>query len=108
MRKIKKGKVNKAVMAAVARNYDRLKRLCAVGGHGIYGGEGFEDIFQDTVLYVIQDSASATLQSDDQIVEHFLYRFNMIKFQRINDDKARREVEYADYKQRQEKDGSEG
>ena len=32
----------------------------------------------------------------------------MIKFQRINDDKARREVEYADYKQRQEKDGSEG
>ena len=55
MRKIKKGKVNKAVMAAVARNYDCLKRLCAVGVHGIYGGEGFEDIFQDTVLYVIQD-----------------------------------------------------
>lgn len=107
MRKIRKGKVNKTVMEAVARNYDRLKGMCGAGIHGIYGGEVFEDMFQDAVLYVIQDSAAVSLKSDDQIVEHFLYRFNMIKFQRINDDKARREVEYADYKQGKEKEDSE-
>lgn len=99
MRTIKPKKIHKAIMDMMVRNYTKAKELCSHGAYGMYGGEGFEDIFHDTVLYVVQDDAALPLTTDEEFIRHFLYRYNMIKYQRIMDDKQRRETDYADYKQ---------
>lgn len=99
MRRIKKGKVNDKVMAMIASNYKQLKQLCADHSHGLYCSKSKEDIFQDTVLFVSQDDRISSLSTDKELIDYFCYRFRMIEFQAINDNKLLKEIPYADYLQ---------
>lgn len=99
MRKTRKGKASDKVMAMIAHNYDRLKLLCGYRASGLYCSKSYEDVFQDTVLLVSQDEKASTLSSEKELIDYFCYRFRMILFQAINDNKLLKEIPYADYLQ---------
>lgn len=101
MRKGKKGKVNKKALDVISKNYSKLKELCNYNKRGCYCSKSYEDIFQDTILYVIHDDDSLNL-NEEEIINHFVYRYNMIEFQTISDNKMMKEVKYADYIQTKE------
>ena len=95
-RKVRQGKVNAFALDVIARHYNRLKTMCNSSDRGCYCSKSYEDIFQDTILYVAHDLSSFNMTSDEEIIEHFLFRFKMIEFQTINDNKIMKEVAYAD------------
>lgn len=94
------------VPEAIGKNYLKLRSLCCVEFDTFHGSLSREDIFQDTVLYVIQDVEASLLESEEDIIKHFCYRYKMIAFQIIQDSKQLREIPYADYLQTQ-KEGTE-
>lgn len=96
-RRIRQGKVNAHALSVIARHYDKLRALCRSDKYGCFCSKSYEDIFQDTVIYVAHDLSSFNLTSDDEVIEHFVYRYRMIEFQTINDDKMLKEVMYADH-----------
>lgn len=102
MRKVRKGKVNRKALDVISRNYSRLKELCNYNDRGCYCSKSYEDIFQDTILFVVHDSETFNLVTDEEIINHFLYRYKMVEFQTINDNKMLKEVKYADYIQAKE------
>lgn len=95
----KKSKHYPAVAAAIGRNYVRLQSLCHCRFFGLCGSRSYEDVFQDTVIYVIQDAEASTLLSDEDIIKHFCRRFRMIEYQIMQDAKQLKEIPYADYLQ---------
>lgn len=100
-RRQKRGRINVCVSNALARLYHTLYEICCRGpatGSGYYGQE---DIFQETILFVIQDPAAAHLKTDEEIIKHFKYRFQMIRFQIIKDNQQLKEINYADHIQAQ-------
>lgn len=101
-RKIRQGKVNAYALDVIGRNYRKLKALCNSGKNGCYCSKSYEDIFQDTILYVAHDLSSFNMTRDEEVIELFLYRYRMIEFQVINDNKMIKEVAYADYLQTKE------
>lgn len=103
MRRLKTGKVNNKVLLMIAHNYNRLKVLCGYRSYGCFCSKSYEDIFQDTILYVAQDE-KATITTEEELIEHFCYRFKMIEFQTINDNKQLKETAYADYKKNKDAD----
>lgn len=86
-------------MSVIAHNYNRLKQLCGYRSSGLYCSKSYEDIFQDTVLLVSQDEKASTLSSENELIDYFRYRFRMIEYQAINDNKQLKEMPYADYLQ---------
>jgi len=52
----------------------------------------FEDIFQETVLYVIQDKKAFDMPEFD-LLEYFRYKYKMIRYQIIQDAKL---IHYTD------------
>jgi len=103
MRGIKKGTADNHVMEVLAGNYDKLKQLCGYRKSGLYCSKSYEDIFEDTILFVAQDTKAASLKSDKEIIDYFRYRYRMIQYQTINDGKQLKEIHYADYLQTKEK-----
>lgn len=99
MRKVKRGIVNEAVLTAIARNYKELQRICGYRRYGLFCSKSYEDIFQDTILFVSQDEKASSLVTDNEIIEYFQYRFKMIEYQAIQDNKQLREIPYANYLQ---------
>lgn len=45
---------------------------------------------------MIRDPAASTLRTDDEIIRHFKYRFQMIRYQVMKDNQQLKEVNYAD------------
>lgn len=86
------------VAESIGRNYNRLHALCCHGKHGYFDARSPEDIFQDTVVFVIQD-AKAQNKSNNDFIEHFMFRFRMIEFQAQQDAKQLKSIPYANYKQ---------
>lgn len=72
----------------LAKHYDYLKERLWICPNGNYRGRSMEDIFADTVIYVIQDKEACNLKTEAEILKHFEYRFNMIKFQVVKDSIA--------------------
>lgn len=102
MRKVKEGNVDKGIMERIAYLYGKLKVACGYKKTGNYCSKSYEDIFQDTVLYVSQDKEARDIQDEKGFIKHFRYRFNMIEYQAIQDNKTERKEEYADYKKEKE------
>lgn len=101
MRKIKIGEADNGVMTLLARNYSKLKNLCGYRDYGCFCSKSYEDIFQDTVIYVSQDKRAVGMP-EDELVNYFCFRFKMILFQTINDNKELKEIAYADYRKNEE------
>lgn len=107
-RKIRQGKVNPYVLQVIGKNYEKLKNICNSNKQGYYCSKSYEDIFQDTILYVAHDLSSFNMTRDEEVIELFLYRYKMIEYQAINDVKTMKEVAYADYLQAKESREEEG
>lgn len=107
MRKTRKGKINRRVMDVIAKHYNTLRARCGYRKYGNFCSKNYEDIFQDTVLYVVQDEKASRLADDAEILDFFCWRFKMIEFQVIHDNAMLKEVEYADYKQTKEESDEE-
>lgn len=108
MRKVRKGKADSRVMAIIAKNYNRLKLLCGYRNYGLFCSKSYEDLFQDTVLFISQDEKALTLLSEQELIDYFCYRFRMIEFQTVNDNKLLKEIPYADYLQATKAASTEG
>lgn len=93
----KKNKYYSEVAKIIGRNYSRLQSLCHIGNYGLFGSRSYEDIFQDTVIYVIHDKEANKIATDEALITHFRRRFEMIKYQTIQDAKQLKEKPYADY-----------
>lgn len=106
-RKVRQGKVNAFALDVIGRHYHKLKAMCNSYDRGCYCSKSYEDIFQDTILYVAHDLSSFNMTRDEEVIELFLYRFKMIEFQTINDNKTLKEVMYADYLPTKETGGEE-
>jgi len=79
------------LLNTIARNYERLKNLTTDRKNNdlLLSGEGIEDAFQSTVLYLATDPKATKLKTDDEIIELFLYRFRMFDFKRIKNHQDR-------------------
>ena len=107
MRALKNGKIDKRVMSMIERNYDKLKDLCIYRTHGLFCFKSYEDIFHDAILFVSQDKKASLISSEEELIRYFNYRFRMILYQTINDNKQLKEIPYADYIQASKKEDSE-
>lgn len=87
------------VAESIGRNYNKLRDLCFRQSQVCFDSRGYDDIFQDTVLYVIQDPRSLGCKTDDALIEHFLYRYRMIEYQTVKDAQELKRMPYADYLQ---------
>ncbi len=90
-----------AVAEAIGRNYAHLYALCCHGKSCYYHSRDVEDIFQDTVVYVIRDKEALNKLNSD-FISHFLHRFRMIEFQTMQDARELKAKQYANYQQAEE------
>ena len=75
------------VMEVIASHYNELKQRLCPFEYGNYSGRSTEDIFSDTIIMLIQDEAVASLKTDIEILKMFEYRFNLVSFQVVRDNK---------------------
>lgn len=92
----KKNKFYPVIAESIGRNYYKLQALCFRPVSGCFDSRSYEDIFQDTVLYVIQDPEALTCGTDERLIEHFIRRYRMIEFQTIHDAQQLKKIPYAD------------
>lgn len=73
------------VANVLAAHYKELKQNLCPNPAGNYAGRNTEDIFSDTIMFVIHDEQASKLHTDQEILKHFEYRHNMITFQVVKD-----------------------
>lgn len=80
------------VAAILAANYDILQRRC----RRLFrrGALDFEDVMQDTMLFVMCDTRAASIATTEELLEYYVYKFRMMVFQTIK--RNRRMAAYAD------------
>lgn len=81
---------NVLAMDVIARNYDKLKSSLVIDSTTDISGRSYEDIFGDTCLLIYNDPKASSLKTDAEIVEHFKYRFKMIRFRVFAESKEKR------------------
>jgi hypothetical protein len=95
-----------AIADMIAQHYNLLHEACGIpvscsGSRGSPGQHNKEDVFSETMLYVIYDADALLCTDPDAFVKHFVYRFRMIAYQITQDLKMLKEIPYADYLQAQ-------
>lgn len=90
------------VIKQIGRLYGTLHELCAYGQYITHASAAYEDIFHDTILYVIYDREALRKHTDGAFTEHFLYRFRMLSYQTLKDNKQLNRQQYAYHQQRKE------
>lgn len=75
-----------AVAAVLAKHYKSLKLEFYSIKSIQFSAMDNEDIFHETMLYVIQDPIAFSM-SETEILEHFRSRYKMIRFQIVQDAK---------------------
>jgi hypothetical protein len=100
-RKVNVDNISKYAMALTGRMYDTLKVSCMehIFPCHLYL---FDDIFHDTIIYVVQERKVSDMKTDGELMNHFIYRFKMIAFHTIRDIQQLKETNYADNKQTKE------
>lgn len=80
------------VAAALAENYGELRRRCR---RNFRRGEAeFEDVMQETLLFVMCDARAAALAGTPELLDYCVYKFRMMAFQTVK--RNRRMASYAD------------
>ena len=77
-------------MAVIARNYNSLKSALVSDIEINVSGRSYEDIFEDTILFVYGDCKAENITDEAAILEHFKYRFKMIRFKAFAESKEKR------------------
>jgi len=96
-----KNDVDEDVMQCLAAHYDELRNRCQQDWQLGNMTRSCVDVFHDTFLFVSQDK-EARGKKEDELLEHFMYRFRMLKFQAMNDHQIEKVRLYADHKKTSE------
>nr|DAE37658.1 MAG TPA: hypothetical protein [Caudoviricetes sp.] len=80
------------VASTLAAHHDELRRRCR--RHFRRGALQFEDIMQETMLFVMCDSRAALITGTAALLDYFVYKFRMIMFQTMK--RNRKMMTYAD------------
>ena len=86
------------VLNVLARNYIQLMIRCGVSKRGCFCSKSYEDIFEDTIMIVASDTKAKGMMEDKDILDWFCFRFKMVEYQAVRDNRQLREVSYADDK----------
>lgn len=103
----KRNKASAYIARVIGEHYAELRSRLCKGDYGNFASRSYEDIFSDTIVFVIQDPEMVRLHDDKDIVEHFCFRYRMIEFQIIKDSQQLKEITYADYLQAKTKTNEE-
>lgn len=98
----KKSRFYPEIAESIGRLYYKLRALCFRLPGRCFESRSYDDIFQDTVLFVIQDFEALKCIDDEALIEHFIRRYRMIEFQTIRDCQQQKQIPYADYLQTKE------
>lgn len=99
-RKKRSWESNALVMRMIAKLYNELSERCIKDRPKHYDGLSYQDIFQETVLFVSCDKCAIELINDkNKFIEYFMYRFRVTQFKTIHEYRRLNKTEYADYKQ---------
>jgi hypothetical protein len=101
-RKKKTRKDYPEIAVMIARHYDRLYEVCDVSKCRNYGSLTIEDIFSETIMYVIHDPDALKHVDVEAFIKHFQYRFKLIEFRAVQEAKQLNEISYANYLQTKE------
>ena len=74
---------NAKVAETLAAHYNELYNSLVMGSLVSYHGRCMDDIFSDTLMYVIHQE-DAPLE-EEELLSYFKYKFQMIKYQTIKD-----------------------
>lgn len=100
--------VNERVNIVLARYYLDLKAELCKGNRGNFLSMTYEDIFQNAVLWTLQDSKTKDLISDNDIIEYFKKKYKSIEKQIISDSKVLPEMNKRYAKHQQAEKAEEG
>ena len=82
--------VNHSVERQLGRVYRLLIAQFNLSKVNCIGGRSDEDIFSDTMMFVLSDKGAVNL-TDEEFISHFKRRYKMIKFQIYKDQNMKRE-----------------
>lgn len=88
--------MNHSVERQIGRVYRLLLAQYRSNKHNSIGGRSDEDLFSDTILFVMSDKEAVNL-TDDELIIHFKRRFKMIKFQIYKDQNMKMEKSRDEY-----------
>ena len=92
---MKKSNLCGVVLDLVQRTYPRILSRCRAKWPKQRGEYTLLDIVHDTILKVMRDEGVESM-SEDEFIEHFLYRVNTTIYQVTHDKKAQHKA-YANY-----------
>lgn len=95
-------KTNREVLLMIANLYDKLAEIAAKDRQIYYAGLDYEDIFQDTIIKVCQDSTAAEITDESEFIKYFMYRMRTVQYRTIKDSKRLKITAYADNLQTKE------
>lgn len=90
------------VAMMISESYEKLYNLCECQSERSYDGRSSDDVFQDTILYVIHDENAP--KEKETFIRYFQYKYNMILFRTIRDSLKRKGERYAYNTQAKEKE----
>ena len=77
----------KEALKILAKHFNSLKYELCTGLHINCRGETEEDIFCNTIIYVVHEKGISK-KSETELLSHFKRRFNMMSFQTVQDNAA--------------------
>lgn len=102
----KKGECSQRTKDLIARYYlSLLGELCPHGETGSHLSVSNYDMFHNAICFVLQDSKTHGLKSDDEIMGYIRRRVRNVMSEVIQDDKQLTRIEYGEHIQAKEKAG---
>lgn len=92
-----KADVDQHVMECLGMHYTELRARCRQDWQLGNMTRSWCDVFHDTFIYVAQDVEAKT-KTEEELLEHFMYRFRLLKFQAMKEQQTEKVKLYADHK----------
>ncbi|MCE5175836.1 MAG: hypothetical protein ABFC90_07335 [Bacteroidales bacterium] len=75
---------NTLVLEVIAKNYEKLKEEIKIEKQSIdVPTRNIDDVFQDTILLIAEDSKVSSFKKETEILEYFKYRYNVMRYRTV-------------------------
>ena len=80
---------NNLSIQIVSKNFKTLREQLIGGKHDLtIGYQTLEDELIQTIIFVFEDAAAKDLKTEKEIITHFKFRFNMLRFRAIKENQV--------------------